>query len=131
MSCSVPGSGRSPDMRRVGALVGIWTVLAQIALPPLHAWIVGRSLDAPAARASASGGNTPELATRAVPVPVHDAADCPLCQSLLQVRRFLSSPGPAPAVAPQPRSRDAEPAVSVASVILARIASPRAPPPRA
>ena len=128
----MPRTGHSRDARRrVGALVGIWALLAQIALPPLHAWAAGRDTEPPAARASAGDETAPQLRAKARRVPVHDASDCPVCRSLVQVRHFLAPPAPVPAATPWPQVRDVNVSVSVASVTIGRLASPRGPPRRA
>ena len=132
MCWSMPRRGRSPDVRRrVGALAGIWALLVQIALPSFHAWVVARSLEPSAALAPVGDGTGPQLSAKARQVPSHDASDCPLCRSLVQVRHFLAPPAPALAASPWPQPRDVRLWVSVASPTIARLASPRAPPSRA
>ena len=124
-----PRTGHSRDARRrVGALVGTWALLAQLALPPLHAWAAARDTEPPAAWVSARDETAPQLSARARRVPAHDASDCPVCQSLVQVRHFLAPPAPVPAATPWPQVRDVNVSISVASVTIGRLASPRGPP---
>ena len=128
----MPRTGRSRDARRrVGALVGTWALLAQIALPPLHAWAAARDTEPPAARVSARDETAPQLSAEARRLHVHDASDCPVCRSLLQVRHFLAPPAPVPAATAWPQVRDVNVTVSVASGTIGRLASPRGPPRRA
>ena len=128
----MPRTAHSRDARRrVGALVGIWALLAQIALPPLHAWAAARDIGPSAARASARDETAPQLSAKARRLPVHDASDCPVCRSLLQVRHFLAPPAPAPAATAWPQVLDVNVTVPVASGTIGRLASPRGPPRRA
>src|SRR2546428_9714441 len=99
----MPRTGHSRDARRrVGALVGIWALLAQIALPPLHAWAAARDIGPSAARASARDETAPHLSAKAWRPPVHDASDCPVCPRLLQGRHFPAPPAPVPAATASP-----------------------------
>src|SRR2546428_8600801 len=99
----MPRTGHSRDARRrVGALVGIWALLAQIALPPLHAWAAARDIGPSAARASARATTAPQLSANARPLPVHDAPDCPVRRRPLHDPHFLGPPAPAPAAPARP-----------------------------
>src|SRR5436309_14353141 len=99
----MPRTAHSRDARRrVGALVGIWALLAQIALPPLHACAAARDIGPSAARASACDETAPQLGAKARRLPVHDGSDCSVCRSLLQVRHFIAPPAPAPAATAWP-----------------------------
>jgi hypothetical protein len=132
MAWSKRGGGRSLDgRRRVGALLGVWALLAQIALPSLHAWVVARGPSRSVARVWASDGTAPQLTARARRLPIHDASDCPVCRSVVQARRFLSPPAPTLAATPQSQPHDANPTTLVESTPTSRAASPRAPPRRA
>jgi len=125
------GSRFADSRRRVGAFLGIWALLAQIAVPPLHAWAAARDNDPPTASASARDETGPHLSIKARRVPGHDATDCPVCRSLLHVRHFLTPPAPAPAAPPSPQLREMMVTLAIASIVIGRQASPRAPPRRA
>src|SRR5437773_10013488 len=125
----MPRTGHSRHARRrVGALVGTWALLAQIALPPLHAWATARETEPSAARVSARDETAPQLSADAPRLPVHDASDCPACRSLLQVRHLLAPPAPAPAAPAWPQGRDLNVTGSVAYGTIGRLAAPRRPP---
>ena len=132
MESSRRRGGPSLDtQRRVGALLGVWALLAQLALPPLHAWAVARGPAGSDARVWASNGTAPQFTAWATRLPLHDASDCPVCQSVVQARHFLSPPAPTLAATPKLQPHDASPTTLVASPAPARAASPRAPPRRA
>ncbi|HUL02014.1 MAG TPA: hypothetical protein VLV16_02155 [Gemmatimonadales bacterium] len=125
-------SGRPGDaQRRIGALFGVWALLAQAALPQLHDWAVSRDLASTVQGSRASTGSTPRLAATSRRSPLHDASDCPVCRTLVHGRRFLSAPAPTLAAAPQVHAGSTMPAAVVASRAIALAASPRAPPRRA
>jgi hypothetical protein len=123
---STTGRGRSLHaLRRGQALVAVSALLAQIALPSLHAWLVGPDRAFPHAWVD---DGTAQLSAEVGQVPAHRAGDCPVCRSLLQVRYFLAPPTLAPAVTPSPQPSEMNLTVSVGSSVSARLPSPRAPP---
>ncbi len=127
----MPNGHRIPGARRrVGALLGIWALLAQIALPPLHAWAASRE-NGPIDPASAPGVAGLRLRAPARGVPGHDADDCPVCRALVHVRHFVAPLKATVAATPQPQLRDALVTVAVVSIGIGRLPSPRAPPRRA
>src|SRR3989442_424788 len=128
----MPRTGHSRDARRrVGALVGIWGLLAQIAFRPFKAGAAARDIAPWAAGASFGDETAPELGARARRLPAHDGSDCPVCRTLLQVRHFLAPPAPAPAATAWPQVLDVNVTVPVAAGTIGRLASPRGPPRRA
>jgi hypothetical protein len=118
--------GGRHSARAIGALLGLWAVLAQIALPSLHARIVAR--DRADRCVAVHVETTAWLRFDSSRQPAHDESDCPVCRSLLQARRFVA-PSVLPLVAAQgPERHDTNRAIPVASASVCAAASPRAPP---
>jgi hypothetical protein len=123
-------SGRRVSLLRgrlLAVLVGVG-LLAQLALPAVHAIEVERGSKPEAASVLPGAAEGPSVAANPVATPAHDPATCPACQSLLRT---------SPVVAPNtvsaqpdrghPSALPAAPALAISAV--ARTGHPpRAPP---
>jgi len=124
-------AGRNTPGRksRPRAALGIAALVAQLALPSLHALAVRR--DAPTAPTWLRDAASSRQAVAGTQRAVHDASDCPVCRSLVQVQHFLAPPTPVAAVRTPPRHHDGSTRASAESATLVSAASPRGPPRRA
>jgi hypothetical protein len=120
-------------VRDVGARLGLFALLLQIAILPLHAWEIAREEAPPPSAGSVHGrligtdALAPRLATT-VRWHEHDCSTCPICQTLLQVRYLAAAPGPHAVAAPPPPFGERDVAQPDLASSFSSLAAPRAPP---